>query len=209
MPHAGTQAHESRSAAAPRRRRVDAARRDDLLRGVEEIVLADGFAALTVNDLAQRLRCSKATLYSVAATKEQLVLAATKRFFAESAERVEHAAAGEPDPRLRIGAYLGGIAGAMRRASREFYDDMVTYGPTAEVYRRNTERAAQRVRELVEEGVAVGAFRATDGAFAAQVVALAIDAVQSGVLLERTGLTAAEAFAELADLLLHGLVRGG
>ena len=60
---------------------------------------------------------------------------------------------------------------------------------------------------LIERGVETGEFRTTDGAFAAQLVAMAIESVLSGVLLERTGMTAAEAFAELSDLILHGLVQ--
>jgi hypothetical protein len=37
------------------------------------------------------------------------------------------------------------------------------------------------------------------------VVALMIDGVQSGTILEATGLTAGEAFAEIGQLLIHGL----
>ncbi|MFJ9375046.1 hypothetical protein [Streptomyces sp. NPDC101455] len=39
-------------------------------------------------------------------------------------------------------------------------------------------------------------------------VAVTIDAVQSGALLETTGLTAGDAFSELGDLLLDGLSSG-
>ncbi|WP_254402899.1 hypothetical protein [Streptomyces sp. AC555_RSS877] len=53
-----------------------------------------------------------------------------------------------------------------------------------------------------------GAFRALNGHFAAHVVAVTIDAVQSGILLERTGLTAGDAFSELGDLLQDGLSSG-
>ncbi|MGV9947024.1 TetR/AcrR family transcriptional regulator [Rhodococcus aetherivorans] len=206
MPRAG--AAPSRAPInSPRRRRVDTARRDELLSKIEEIFLAEGFTSVTVDDLTQRLHCSKATLYSVASTKEQLVVAATKHFFGSAAEEIEAAVAAETDPRNRITTYLGGVAGAMRRNSRAFYDDMVSYRPTAEIYARNTAQAAARVHELIDAGVESGAFRATDAAFAAHLVALAIDAVQSGVLLESTGLSAAEAFDELGDLLLHGLLR--
>lgn len=52
-----------------------------------------------------------------------------------------------------------------------------------------------------------GAFRDLNGTFAAHVVAGAIDALQSGALLESTGLAAGDAFAELGDLLLDGLSR--
>jgi hypothetical protein len=95
----------------------------------------------------------------------------------------------------------------MRRHSHAFYDDMVGYEPTAKIYRKNS-AAAHRVHELIEEGVQAGVFRALNGHFAAQVVAVTIDAVQSGVLLESTGLTAGDAFSEFGDLLLDGLSAG-
>ncbi|MGN9842111.1 hypothetical protein ACTMTI_28690 [Nonomuraea sp. H19] len=96
----------------------------------------------------------------------------------------------------------------MRRHSHAFYDDMVGYEPTAQIYRKNSAAAARRVHELIEEVVQTGVLRALNGHFAAQVVAVTIDAVQSGVLLERTGLTAGDAFSELGDLLLDGLSSG-
>ncbi|ABW12667.1 transcriptional regulator, TetR family [Parafrankia sp. EAN1pec] len=189
----------------PRRRRVDTARRADLLEQVTDVFLAEGFTAVTVDDLARRMRCSKATLYGVGATKEQLVVAATKHFFGTEAARIERMVATFSEPQEMITTYLEGVAQAMRRNSPAFYADMVTYGPTAEIYRRNTARAAERILEMIDGGVRAGVFRATNAAFAAQVVALAIEAVQSGTLLERTGLSAAESFAELADLLFNGL----
>jgi AcrR family transcriptional regulator len=190
-----------------RRRRVDTARRDELLREIEDIFLAEGFMSVTVAELTERLHCSKATLYSVASTKEQLVIAATKRFFGSSAEAIEAAVAAEKDPRAQITTYLGGVAEAMRRNSRAFYADMISFEPTAEIYRRNTARAAQRVQELIDDGIASGVFRSTDGVFASQLVALAIEGVQSGVLLDRTGMSAADAFHELSNLLFHGLLK--
>jgi len=93
----------------------------------------------------------------------------------------------------------------MRRHSNAFYDDMVGYEPTAQIYRKNSAAAAHRVHQMNEEGVQASVFRALNGHFTAQVVAVTIDAVQSGVLLESTGLTAGDAFSELGDLLLEGL----
>ncbi|KXX55833.1 hypothetical protein AZG88_01995 [Rhodococcus sp. LB1] len=58
----------------------------------------------------------------MASTKEQLVIAATKHFFVAAAEQIEDAVANESDPRKRITTYLGGVASAMRRSSRAFYD---------------------------------------------------------------------------------------
>ncbi|MFF8975187.1 hypothetical protein [Streptomyces sp. NPDC014995] len=139
---------------------------------------------------------------------EQLVLAVTRAFFRDATAEIEQAVQAEPDARQRIRVYLTGVGTAMRRHSNAFYDDMVGYEPTAQIYRKNSAAAAHRVHELIEEGVQTGVFRALNGHFAAHVVAVTIDPVQSGVHLERTGLTAGDAFSELGDLLLDGLSSG-
>jgi hypothetical protein len=82
---------------------------------------------------------------------------------------------------------------------------MLAFSPTADIYRVNSAAAARRVQELISDGVEDGALRPIDGNFAGQLVALAIEGLQSGVLLERTGLSAGQAYSEMADLLLHGL----
>jgi AcrR family transcriptional regulator len=192
---------------SPRRRSVDTARIEELLTQAGGIVLAEGFTTITMDQLAQRLGCSKATLYSVAGTKEQLVQTITRRFFITAAEQIERAVAEEADPRQRIRTYLAGVGTAMRRHSPAFYDDMVNYEPTARIYRKNSDAAARRVHEMIDDGVRVGAFRDVNGTFAAQVVATAIDAVQSGALLRSTGLSAGDAFSALGDLILDGLSR--
>ncbi|WP_270889477.1 hypothetical protein [Pedococcus sp. 5OH_020] len=61
------------------------------------------------------------------------------------------------------------------------------------------------MRELIEDGVQAAALRAVDGTFAGQLTALAIEGIQSGVLLGNTGLTSGQACGDVADLLLHGL----
>ena len=192
---------------SPRRRTVDTARLQELLAQASDIVLAEGFTSITMDQLAQRLGCSKATLYSLAGTKDQLVQTITRHFFNTAAEEIEQAVAAESNPAQRIRTYLAGVGNAMRRHSPAFYDDMVSYEPTARIYRRNSETAARRVQELIDDGVQAGAFRNVNGPFAAQVVAVTIDAVQSGELLRTTGLSAGDAFAELGDLLLDGLNR--
>ncbi|MET7924811.1 TetR/AcrR family transcriptional regulator [Streptomyces sp. NPDC005349] len=190
-----------------RRRVVATDRVEELLHQASDIVLTEGFTSVTMDELAQRLGCSKATLYSVAGSKEQLVQAITRRFFIEAAAEIEAKVDAESDARQRIRTYLSGVGAAMRRHSPAFYDDMVSYAPTARLYRRNSDAAARRVHELIDEGVRAGNFRNLNGTFAAHVVAVAIDALQSGQLLESTGLSAGDAFSELGDLLLDGLSR--
>ncbi|MGY1901100.1 TetR/AcrR family transcriptional regulator [Nocardia gipuzkoensis] len=192
---------------SPRRRRVDTARHEELLAQAADIVLAEGFTSVTMDELAQRLACSKATLYSLAGTKEQLVQTITRRFFSTAADEIERTVVAESSHRQRIRTYLAGVGAAMRRHSPAFYDDMISYEPTARIYRKNSEAAARRVHELIDDGVRAGTFRDVNGTFAAQVVAVTIDAIQSGALLPTTGLSPGDAFSELGDLLLDGLSR--
>lgn len=191
--------------ASVRRRRVDTERRAQLLAALEDLLLAEGFRTLTVDDLARRLHCSKATLYSVGSSKHELVVELTKQFFRQATQEIEAEVATVADPRRRISTYLAGVGRAMSRCSMAFYNDMVSFAPTAAIYSANSDAAARRVRELIATGVSAGALRAVDGTFAAQLTALAIEGIQSGALLGNTGLTAGAAYREMADLLLHGL----
>ena len=188
-----------------RRRRVDPRRREELTEQVSDLVLANGFSCLTMDDLSRQINCSKATLYGVASSKEQLVIRVTKRFFARAAGEIEAAASAESDPRQRIATYLTGVGVAMRRQSAAFYADMVAYRPTADIYEHNSSTAARRLQELIESGAQQGVIRDVNGAFAAQLIRLAIDGIQSGALLQATGLSAGDVFVELGDLLLNGL----
>jgi AcrR family transcriptional regulator len=199
----------SRSSDAVRDRRLrtkrEAPRRERLLRELEEIFLREGFSSLTTDQLCKRLRCSKSTLYSVAGSREQINQAVVRYFFAHSSAEIEADLSAASDPASRIVTYLEGVGRAMNRNSPAFYEDMVTYAPTAAIYRLNSDAAAARVQAMIEEGVREGSFRAADAALASLTVAHLMDGVQSGEVLRATGLSAGAAFAELGELLVHGL----
>ena len=184
-------------------------RREAHLAHLQELMLADGFRNATLDDLAAQLHCSKSTLYRLAASKEQLVIAVVKAFFRQAADGIEAAVGDVDDPVGKIAAYLSGVGREMRRASPTFYDDMTRFPPTADIYAHNASVAAQRVRELIADGVERGSFRAVDAEFAGHVVALVITAIQRGDLLAATGMSSGDAYAELSELLVHGLTGTG
>ncbi|MEN3263121.1 TetR/AcrR family transcriptional regulator [Pseudonocardia sp.] len=185
--------------------RRGAARREQLFDELVELLLAEGFAHLTLDDLAARLHCSKRTLYALAGSKEQLVRAAVVHFFRRATERVEAAVAAQDDPRRRVGSYLGAVATELAPASARFVEDIAAFPPAAEVYARNTRAAARRVQQLVDDGVAAGAFREVHTGFVADVVTSVMVRIQQRQVAAATGLDDADAYARLAELLLHGL----
>ena len=180
-------------------------RRAELFDGLVALLLAEGFSALTLDDLAARLRCSKRTLYALAGSKEQLVRAAVVHFFRGAAQRVEAAVADVSGAAAKVATYLQAVAKELAPASPAFLSDVAGFTPAAEVYARNTRAAARRVSELVNAGVAAGEFRAVHAGFVGDVVSATTVRIQQRELAATTGLADADAYRHLADLLLHGL----
>ncbi len=179
-------------------------RRNELFDELVDLFLAEGFAHLTLDEIAARLRCSKSTLYTLAGSKEQLVRAATVHFFRRATDDVESGIAPN-EPRHRITAYLSGVGAALSAASPRFMADLSAFAPAREIYERNTRIAARRVRELIDEGVAAGAFRPVHAAFAADLAATMMVRIQQGEVRDHTGLDDAAAYRELAALLTTGI----
>lgn len=177
------------------------ARRAELEDGVLALILQEGFAHLTLDDVAARLRCSKRTLYGLAASREQLVRAAVVRFFREATARVEAAVTDEAP----IRSYLEAVAAVLAAAGPAFFDDVASFPPAAEVYERNTRAAARRIGQLIEQGVAAGSFRSVHVGFVADLVAGQMVRIQQREVAAATGLSDSEAYAELAALVTAGL----
>ena len=86
---------------------------DDLL----ALFLAEGFSHLTLDDMVARLHCSKSTLYTLAASKDELVRRVTIHFFKQATADVEAALARTPAPSERVSAYLDAVGTALSAAS--------------------------------------------------------------------------------------------
>jgi AcrR family transcriptional regulator len=181
-------------------------RRDELLDELIELFLAEGFRDFGVGDLAARLRCSRSTLYLVAGSKEQIVLAAVRGFFRRATERVETRVERESDAGQRIAVYLVAVAEQLSPASKRFHDDLLAYPPAAAVYEDNTRLAARRVQQLVAAGVRAGALRRVDATFVGAAVAQVMAGIESGAIGAATGLADAAAYRRLADLVMNGLM---
>ena len=180
-------------------------RREEIVRQLRDLFLSEGFARFSIADLADRLRCSRSTLYAVAPSKEQLVVAVVRSYFQAAAERIETRVAAAQDAQARLATYLAAVAGELEPVSAEFFADVAAFGPANDVYRENTRFAAQRVRSLVTDGIRAGVLRPAHASFVGAAVASVMGAIQRGDIQTATGLTAADAYRELADLVLGSL----
>ncbi|URN04793.1 TetR/AcrR family transcriptional regulator [Actinomadura madurae] len=172
-------------------------RREALVDRLMEVFLDCGFAELGVADLAAVLRCSKSTLYSVAASREQIIVAVVRAFFRRATERVEAVLDASADPRERVGAYLRAISDELAPASPAFFADLDAFAPAREIYKRNTRFAVRRVQGLVRE-----ASPDSDAAFVGAVAGQVMESIHRGEMKAQTGLDDSAAYAALASLIV-------
>ena len=170
-----------------------------------ELFLAEGFADLTLGDIARRLGCSKATLYTLAESKEQLVVGVIRLFFERAAAAIDQTAGAARTPEERIAVSVRATADELRAASARFMADMNALTPARRIYELNTRIAARKVREMIEQGVAGGSFRPVNAAFVGEVVAATIVGIHHGEIAQACNFTDADAFAELANIVLRGV----
>lgn len=171
------------------------------------LMLAEGFSHLTIDDIVERLGCSKRTLYSIADSKEQLATQSVTLFFKRATDQVESKIKRTRSPAQRLTRYLDAVAEALQPASPEFFTDVAAFVPAREVYELNTQLATRRVRELISEGTGSGAFRKVPADFVAEVVASTMRRIVSGEIQRATGLTDAEAYQQLARLVVAAVQR--
>ena len=177
----------------------------ELLDRLIDLYLRDGFLAHGVGELASRLSCSRSSLYLIAGSKEQIIVTAARRYFQRAAERIEAQVEAQADPGLRLQAYLAAVAEELAPASEQFYADLADYPPARALYEENTRRAAQRVHDIIAAGVAAGSLRPVNAQFVGAAVAEVMTAIQAGRIEAAAGLSDAEAYRALADLVYRAL----
>lgn len=146
-------------------------RRADLLGAGQGLFVAKGIAATTLEDITTRAGVSKGLFYVYFHSKEDLVLALQAQFANQFAERIRAAAAAQSDWADKLDACVQ----ASFECYREFHDlhEVLFHhagpaghtgpaGPAGAEHESVHAPLAEAVRELLDEGVAAGAFEVED-----------------------------------------------
>lgn len=165
--------------------------------------LAEGFAAFTIDGAASRYKCSKATLYALGSSRNEVVRRVLIAYFQQAAHRTESVIQTSRTARQALTRYFAEIAAVTKPASTQFWQDMTKDAVAAEVYQVNTDAATKRITDLVRSGIASGEFRETNPEFAALVINATLERIQDGELPE--DLPTPEAYAELGRFVLSGI----
>lgn len=180
--------------ATPRQRQIFELLLDDFLH--------HGFAGFTMDGAAQRLHCSKTTLYCLGRTSDDVVRRILVSFFREVSRRTDHALITHRSPSMALQAYFAAMVTAMEPASPTFMRDLASSPVARRVYETNTRAATRKIAELMERGVAAGEFRPLNVALTAHLVEVMLEHIQRGEITETTP---SEAYTELGRMVLTGI----
>src|ERR1035441_6467438 len=106
------------------RNRRYGSRHQELLEGIETIILTEGFSDLTIGERAGRLPCSRRTLYEIAESKKQIVLVVIDRLFRRLASRVHEAIRAEVTRFDELYTFLTYGLVELRQATLDFVEDV-------------------------------------------------------------------------------------
>ncbi len=180
-------------------------RLQQLLDALVELFTQEGFAHFTLDELAARLHCSKASLYRLAPSKEQLVLAVLEWRFQKFEERVEAKIAQCPSARERLIALLDVMREANDKASRALLDDIMTTKWTRDIWQEHGTLHSQRLARVMAEGVKSGEFHCVSPDFVGFAAAYLLGSIRYGIAARSSGLDDDEAYAALCELVFAGL----
>lgn len=178
----------------------------DLLDAIERLIVEEGFASLTVGDLAARLKCSRSTLYSLAPSKDELVLVVVDRRLRRIG-RIKQERLGElTDPVDKLQVLIASEHLHLQRTSLRFSEDVARTPAVQRLIADHVRYGVAQLRDVVDEGIATGRFRSVHSRVVAEIIDVGLERIQRPELLRETGLTFDDAATELTELLLSGLV---
>ncbi len=175
---------------------------------LESIVLGEGFSRLSLTDLAERLSCSKRTLYEIAPSRNALVLKLLATFFARIRHDAAHAARVENTYTEALHVYLHTGVRAAARLSQETVTDIHRWEPALNLWQEHIRLRVQGLCELLEKGIEARAFRRVKTVLVAELVFASLSRLREPDFHTTTGITVSEAFQEYYAMLIAALAPG-
>jgi AcrR family transcriptional regulator len=178
----------------------------ELLDKLEELIVEEGFASLTVEEIAARLRCSRSTLYDLAPSKDELVLVVIDRRLRRIGRLKQERIADIADPAERLKVVIASKDLRIQVTSLRFMEDVSRTPAAQRLIADHLRYGVALLRDVIDEGIASGRFRQLDSRIVAETIDAGLERIQRPDLLRETGATFDDATEELTELLVSGLL---
>lgn len=181
------------------------ARHEELLEGIETIILTEGFCDLTIGELAGRLRCSQRTLQEIAESKETMVLVVIDRLFRRLASRVNEAMRAEVTGLDELYTYLTYGLIELRQATLDFTDDLADAPAVRELMAAHFRYAVGQVKLMLAAGIEAGEFAPFNPTLAAEMLDAGILRILDSKVLRSAGVSLSDGLEEFFNLFVDAV----
>jgi AcrR family transcriptional regulator len=159
--------------------------REAIMEATYRALCEHGYAALTMQDIADEFDRSKSSLHYHYDTKEELLVSFIDHILSDFEELVEDSKAAPPDERLA--AFVDWFVFGPDEADRERFHvallELRAQGPFTETYREQLRRSdtqlVETVAEMLEDGIEAGVFAETDPEATATLIVAALDGART------------------------------
>ncbi len=182
-------------------------RLDRILREAEELFLQEGFLHFSMDQLARRLRCSKRTIYKLAASRDRFIESVISRHLLLLNENLFDAAEAAPNWTSAVGAILDATVRTFGLQATQFVTDLTRFPGGVRLLRETEAARLELLERVVAAGVADGSFRKVDPTVAAYAVIGAARRLSEDDFLTGTRIGWNDAMKELSRLILDGLLK--
>ena len=168
-------------------------------------VFDEGFADLTMAEIARRLNCSLRTLYALAPSRDELVLIVVDRNLWEVGRTARDAIGPELAPLDALRAYLGAATVAVSRMTQAFSRDLAAVAVAQRLGDAHDEYLFEVTRTLLDLAAERGEIVDVDTTAVARLLAGLGSFFSRPAVIPTLRSSPKEAADEVVDLVLRGL----
>lgn len=180
-------------------------RQIELLAKIEALFFAEGYRAATMSDLAQRLQCSKRSLYELAPSRKELFCLIVARWSARLRALGLSGESGAVSYRSRLAAFLEPGVTQTKMMTEAFLRDIRDLPAARAILVEHQRGRMFHLKGILEGGISAGAFKNVHSHLIAGILLAAIEKINDPVFLHEAGLGYSEAFGELYRVIITGL----
>jgi AcrR family transcriptional regulator len=175
-----------------------------VLEVAEAVFQRDGFRSVRIGELAAEARCSRRTLYELAASKEELFLVVVDRIMRRIAREGSDAIGRQHDPVKRILAMGTAAAGGLGGLTPTLIQSIHDYPPAKLLFERHITAARTTLEALIDDAIEQQGIRDLDAAVMAEAILALVLHFTDPERRDSPSVAPAAALASVFDVLIAG-----
>jgi AcrR family transcriptional regulator len=171
----------------------------------EELFLQEGFLHLSTDELAQRLRCSKRTIYAIAPGREKFFEAVIFQIVTKAEEATIAPMKNAPSVRAAVQDCIQASIEQTKNASWLWLRDVRLFPAGRRAIDKWRANIADELEDLIERGMREGLFRMIDPRVAAEALLTSVLRMCEPDFSAHSRTTTAEAVSQVYEIFWAGL----